>query len=107
VVVALCTDLDTARAASHAGATVVLVGADPGDLGRAVTALRHQGGGRVGIFVGDPADEAVWAAAGAMAAELYGEEGVRVNTVAEAEGLAVRASPPAAGSAGTGSTAPD
>jgi hypothetical protein len=98
--VALCTELDTARAASRAGSTVVLVGADGDGLGRAAATLRSEApGSQVGVLVGDPDDGAVWAAARALAAELYGEDGCRVTTVAEAEELASRTVPTSAGTA--------
>jgi hypothetical protein len=81
VPVALCSDLDTARAAVRAGMTVVLVGADSATLGRDIAALRADTprGAEVAAFVGDPDDEAVRAAASSMAAELFGGEVRRGN----------------------------
>jgi hypothetical protein len=98
VTVALCSDLSTARAALRAGGAVVLVGLDGDTLGREAAALRSEApGSRVGIFVGDPDDDAVWAAAGTMAAELYGGDARRVTTMTEADELPFRTAPTAVG----------
>jgi hypothetical protein len=79
--------------------TVVLVGADAAALGEAAATLRAEApaGARVGVFVGDTGEEAVWAAAATMAAEQYGEPGLRLET--EAGAFEVAARPPAASGA--------
>ncbi len=78
-VVMVCTDLETARTAWQAGITVVLLGPDGPALGAAAAAMRGEaaGGPQVAVFVGDPGDETVWAAARTMAAELYGARPAR------------------------------
>jgi hypothetical protein len=73
--VAVCTDVDEALAALKAGTAVVLLGAagaDVGALGRAVCRLRQLPGSRVAVFVGNPSDPAVRAAAADLANEQFG-----------------------------------
>jgi hypothetical protein len=67
----VCTDVDEALSALRAGAAVVLLGTDATALGRAARCLRSQPGGRVAVFVGDPSDAAVRAAAVDLAEEQF------------------------------------
>jgi NAD(P)-dependent dehydrogenase (short-subunit alcohol dehydrogenase family) len=72
--VALCTDVEAARALLEAGQAVVLVGADSEHLGRVAATLRSEGPGgrRVAVVAGDPADHAVRQTALTLAAEVFG-----------------------------------
>lgn len=66
----VCVDTDEAAGHVARGASVVLVVVAPDDAD--LHGLRRAGTGRVAIFVGDPADPTVQAAAAEMAAELGG-----------------------------------
>jgi hypothetical protein len=69
--VRVCSDMGDAVEAARAGAAVVLLGPDAGALGQAARTLRAACGGRVAVFVGDPADPAVRVAAAELAAEQF------------------------------------
>jgi NAD(P)-dependent dehydrogenase (short-subunit alcohol dehydrogenase family) len=59
-----------ARALAREGATVVLVGADAGPLGKLAADIEHAGG-RAAVFVGDPASDGAPGALAEMVDELF------------------------------------
>lgn len=71
-VVAVCFDAASAAAVVEGGGMVVLCGTDGEALAASAVALRPAG--RVSVMIGDPADDAVQAAARAMARELFAQE---------------------------------
>jgi hypothetical protein len=76
-VVAVCFDPASAAAVVDRGGKVVLCGIDGEALAATAAALGLVPGrpaSRVGVLVGDPADDRVRAAASAMARELFGQE---------------------------------
>jgi len=70
--VVVCHDVQTARRFLDEGNAVVLFGRDGEALGQAAAALRAGTGGRVAVFVGDPANAGDRLAARAFAAEQFG-----------------------------------
>jgi hypothetical protein len=90
---AVCFDAAVARIVLAAGLPVVLCGSDGDTLSRVEASLRSVG--RVALLVDDPGGDGVVTAALAMAGELFGNDAVVVDSVAQAGQIAAEGSWPA------------